>query len=172
VEEDRREFLKKFALLSSVPILFNGCPNAVYGPPPSSEDNDTIHAVYGPPPIIKKEHIIYYRDIKDNLILLNSRKNIPLEPTIVIKFPNKMGSESKNSITLLDEKDELISCNKKWKTEYILEIQPIEDSLKYDSNYSLIIDKTIQNKDGDLLDTEKYFFGAYFTTLRENEHEE
>ena len=160
MEEERREFLKKFLLLSSVPIIFNGCPNAVYGPPPSSENNETN-------PIIRKS-IIYYKDTKGSLILLHNKSDISLKPTIIIKFPNKMSSESKAIVNLVDKKNELISCNKKWETEYILELQPIEDSLEYDSNYRLIIDETIQDKEGNLLDRENYFLVADFRTSRKN----
>jgi len=152
MEEDRREFLKKFALLSSTSLMIVGCPNAVYGPPPTNE---------------QKNIIIYYKDSNGNLVSLHQKENIPLNLTIVVKFPNKMSSETKNNIHLLDKKEELISCNKKWKTEYILELQPIKNSIEYNSDYKLTINTAIQDKSGNLLTQNEYAFVAEFKTTKD-----
>jgi len=148
MEENRRDFLKKFVLLSSVPIMFNGCsPNAVYGPPPTTEQT-----------------IIYYRDKEGNLLPLHQKEKIPLDVSIIIEFPNKMDSESKNTVNLTDEKDIFVSCKKEWKDEYILELEPIEGGLEYNMNYIITIDKAIQDKEGNLLEENEYSLIAKFTT--------
>ena len=157
MEEDRREFLKKFALLSSVPILFSGCPNTVYGPPPNSENNDTETQI--------EKNIIYYIDREGNSISLYNKYDVPIDLTINVTFPNKMNRDAENNVYLMNDKDELVSCVKKWEGDYILELKPIENSIDYDSSYTLTIDDSIQDREGNLLDKERYLLIAKFRTM-------
>ena len=172
MEEERRKFLEKFALLSSASLVLGGCsPNVVYGPPPS-EENETTEGldedalvVYGPPPTIKKS-LIFYQEAEGELLPLNQKDTLPLMPLIVIQFPTKMEETSQNSVNLMDAEEEALTVIKRWKSEAVLEIQPREGEMHYDTPYTVVIDQGIQDREGEVLEEEEYALVATFKTMK------
>jgi hypothetical protein len=134
----RREFLRTFAMLSSVSLLVGlngGCgsstpsPAPVYGPV----------AVYGPPPInLTRPAVtaIYFSDSQSNKILLQNNQNVPVQVVIRIDFSKSMNTTAPVTISFADSAGSIVPVSKSWANDLTLVVTPISQ-LNINTTYTL-----------------------------------
>lgn len=143
---NRREFLKKFALLSSAPLMaysIYGCDSgpstgAVYGPPPP---DDTAPEVYG----------IYLHDAQVGDRDLNEDTNVPVDVSFEVEFTERMDDTTINGIHLrCDDDDTDVSFEGVWITSLIVLITPV-NNLTQGNRYTLFVDESAKDLAGNAI---------------------
>jgi hypothetical protein len=151
---NRREFLQRFALLSSAPIVtigLSGCGSSgadpVYGPSPAP--------VYGPPPadeISPEVDGMYIHDPQVGNGILNNATDVPIDSSFEVEFTKQMDSESINAIHLdYNDDNTQVAIEGSWLTPLIALIEPMAD-LNHGGIYTLYVDETAKDLDGNLID--------------------
>jgi hypothetical protein len=99
----RREFLKKFALLSAGTVLsatFLACrPEAVYGPGPVA------------PCRVSGMHFV---DAQSNQVPLNGNQSVPVHTQFLIEFSTTMSRSAPTTTTLTDSNSSPVAHSKTW----------------------------------------------------------
>ena len=147
---NRREFLKRFALLSSTPIVtigLSGCGGggAEYSPPPAP--------VYGPPAyeISPEVEGMYIHDSQVGDGILDDATDVPIDASFEVEFTKQMDFDSINAIHLdYNDDSNQIAIEGSWLTPSIALIEPIAH-LNPDGRYTLYVDETARDLDGNLI---------------------
>jgi len=134
----RREFLKKFAALSTASVLFGinaGCsdPNntgALYGPPPV--------ALYGPSPVTDPMVLgIYFVDADTTLVSLYGHTSVPINSKFVFKCTTDMSMTVPATVTLSDAGNNPVALNAPvWDDARSLSVTP-SANLSNSTDYTL-----------------------------------
>lgn len=131
---NRREFLKKFSLLSSTPLIFFGV-RCVYGPPSEFDEPARVRE-------------IYYQHPYFGLFPVNRKREIPVDISFEIEFTYPMDTATENIVNFKDSKGEGIELNLKWKNGNNLVVTP-EKSLNFAAGYTISISSDAKDIHGD-----------------------
>jgi hypothetical protein len=145
---NRREFLKKFALLSSTPLMAHciyGCDlrpstGAVYGPAPPDDTAPEVYGIY-----------LHVAQAGDGDLNLNEDTNVPVDASFEVEFTEAMDITSINGIHIrCDNDDTEVSIEGVWMTMLIALITPVSN-LNQDSRYTLFVDESVKDQAGNLI---------------------
>ncbi|MBI5233056.1 MAG: Ig-like domain-containing protein [Deltaproteobacteria bacterium] len=147
-ECSRREFLRKFAMLSSASILLGvstGCGsgssgsqnmNAVYGPSPVP--------LYGPAPVSPVSGM-FFLDSKSAKVNLGNNQSVPIHTSFTIGFYVDFSTSTPATITFTDANGTAVANTQSWADSHTLVVTPSADLLN-DTLYTLRInDVTLTN---------------------------
>ena len=116
-DDSRREFLKKFAELSSASLLYTACSDkVVYGPSP---------VVYGPPPVTVVN--IYFRDAHNVSQVLAGRQDVPVHTAFEFQFSRAMDTSKLPTVSLSDSNNRDVACLRAWPASTSLLATPASD---------------------------------------------
>ncbi len=120
----RREFLKKFAYLSSGALMLSVTTTACYGPMGSQQEYPMVSG-------------IYFLDAEGRNMLLQNIQNVPLQTKFTIEFTDDMNTATPASVSLTGPANTSVGCdNKVWETVRLLTVVPAEN-LAPDTEYTL-----------------------------------
>jgi Bacterial Ig-like domain len=137
-EYSRREFLRRFAMLSSASLigLSFGCADTredapVYGPV----------VAYGPPPInLTRPAVtaIYFIDSQSSTILLQNNQNVPVQVICRIDFSKSMNTAVPVTISFDDSAGTVVPVSQLWANDLTLVVTPISQ-LNINTTYTLSV---------------------------------
>lgn len=134
-EYSRREFLRRFAMLSSASLLgLNfGCsdagPGAEYGP----------IALYGPAPVNNPMvSAIYFIDSQSNYIPLQNNQSVFILFACFIDFSKDMNTSAPTTMAFTDASGNAVPFTKSWINPRTLEVTPITP-LQFNTTYTLSV---------------------------------
>lgn len=132
----RRQFLKKFAALSSASLLFG--INAGCGPSSTQDPTPEVWAMYGPAPITDPAVSgIYYAVDHTTLLSLDGHQDVPIYCKFVINFTTRMNTATPPVVTLVDNGNNAIVLKTPvWETAFSASVMP-SAALLNNSNYIL-----------------------------------
>jgi hypothetical protein len=140
----RREFLKRFAILSIASAGGLGCvcvPVVVYGPPPEPE--------YGPPPVEGPlvRRMTYLAEDGSEIDLYGSM-GVSLNAQFLIYFSAAMTEASQNAVSLSDADGGAVSFEPLWSQMDILKVVPAAE-LQPGTRYILEVGGGAEGAQGD-----------------------
>ena len=131
----RREFLKKFAYLSSGALVLSVTTTACYGPMGAQQGYPMVSGIY------------FVNTDGSNGLLQNSQ-NVPLQTKFKIEFTDDMNFEAPASVFLTGPANTPVGCdNNVWETNRLLTVTPAQD-LAPDTEYTLRVDDDAKDARG------------------------
>ncbi len=120
----RRDFLKKFALLSAGTFVLGATTMACYGP--MGPQPSSIATVSG----------MYFLDASSNLQLLRNSQEVPVDTTFKIHFFNQMNTTVDATVEFTDQN--AVPFGQAWDSDFILSVAPSSYLLNA-TEYRLIV---------------------------------
>lgn len=159
-EYSRREFLRKFAMLSSASLLVGlngGCGSS------GSQDNRVL---YGPLPAEFERPVvnsIYLTDSQSNRIPLQNNVNVPVQVVCLIDFSKSMNTTAPAAISFSDAAGNSVPVSTAWANDSTLVITPVSQ-LSFGTTYTLSLGNDAEDIFGNriVLTADA---GATFTTV-------
>ncbi len=146
---ERREFLKKFSILSSsVSLVFFNCIHAAYGPPEPEK-----FFVSG----------IYFIDAGDTSVTLKDAAEVAAGAAFEIQFTKNMNDRCIKNIHFFSEENEVIDFNSSWKSDQKLSLSPMV-SLRFAFGYKLEVDKDAVSSEGNKIELNDAAIAEFTTT--------
>jgi Big-like domain-containing protein len=130
-EYSRREFLRRFAVLSSASliVLNSGCSEPIgqdmYGPPPANLVHPEVTA-------------IYFTDSQSNKIFLQNNQSVPVQVVCRIDFSKSMNTAAPVTISFADSAGNIAPISQSWANDLTLVITPISQLL-FNTTYTLSV---------------------------------
>lgn len=119
----RREFLKKFAMVSGGALMLSATAMACYGPMP--RDN-ALPSVIG----------MYFIDGQGQKVFLPGNQNVLIHTKFVIDFSTEMNTSAPATILFIDSNNNPVAYSKAWDNNQSLSVTPSSD-LAYNTGYTL-----------------------------------
>ncbi len=125
-ECSRRQFLKKFAMLSAASLSLSAVTLACYGPSPNT------------PSISPQVSTMYFKDAQSNNVSLYGNQNVPVHTTFIIVFSTAMNTTGPSTVIFTDSNSNPVAFDKVWDNNApsSLMVTPQAD-LSLDSVYTL-----------------------------------
>jgi len=123
-DDSRREFLLRFAALSSASVLYTACSDqVVYGPSP---------VVYGPVPLYGPVPVttvlgIDFRDTHNVSQALAGRQDVPVHTVFEFQFSRAMDTSRLPTVSLSDSSNRDVLCLRAWPSSASLLATPAAD---------------------------------------------
>jgi hypothetical protein len=146
----RREFLKKFAMVSGGALVLSATAMACYGPMPRE---NALPSVIG----------MYCLDAQPNKVLLSGNQNVPVHTTFVIDFSTEMNVSVPATVLFVDAADNPVACDKAWNGDLSLNVTPQAD-LAYNAGYTLTI-QDAEDRRGNRLSTDSASTSSFKTVI-------
>jgi hypothetical protein len=122
----RREFLKKFAVLSGGALMLSATAMACYGPMPPQ---NSLPSVVG----------MYCYDAGLNKVELQGNQNVLVNTAFEIDFSKNMNTTAQTAIQFTDSNSVPVDIAQAWDDSRTLRVTPASD-LSYDTEYTLSVE--------------------------------
>lgn len=156
-EYSRREFMRRFAMLTSLSLLIglnNGC---------GFSDNSGLFTRLpdeAVPPVVNS---IYFTDSQANRIALKNNVNVPVQIVFLIDFSKSMNTVAPITISFTDSAGNAVLFSKSWANDLTLTITPLSQLL-LGTTYTLSVGRDAQDIFGNRIVLTPDA-GATFTTV-------
>lgn len=140
----RRDFLKKFALLSAGTLMLSATSLACYGPPGG--------ALYGPGAVITlRVNGMFFVDAQSNHVSLYGNQSVPIHTQFLIEFSQTMDKSAPTTLSLTDSNNSPVADSKTWGNDYTVHVTPNSD-LMHSADYTLRVGNDTVDINGNKLE--------------------
>jgi hypothetical protein len=139
-DSSRRDFLKKFALLSAGSLMLSATTLACYGPGPVSNGPTIPCTVSG----------MFFVDVQSHRAMLSGDQNVPVHTQFLIEFSKTMNKSAATTVVFTDPNTNAVAYTTSWGNDYALSVTPVSD-LSADHEYTLRVTAAV-SADGAVLE--------------------